>query len=338
MRHVTERSTPWIDSGDVPDLPLDRHPSEILTQGVADPVFDIDCFPLTIVNSRIFAFIYQAEERDLRHILPEPLSLEDDLVEFWYAHHPNTSMGPYTELGITVAVSLRACDGRTLHAGYYPYMFVTQQLPFSVGHEPYGFGKKTAYVSILEHGGREDDGYGPPGNDYFSFITERRGYLIHTATGRYDDGDLARRPVFYGDARYGRLNLRMLTDATFRTTSWELLYLPAALDTTFAAQLGRPELGGKPRFQIKPESVRTASPAAIRSWAYQATPYDNMGAFLPCRALIGLMSFSFDLALPPAETVWSKLVERRDEDMAALFGATAFQYTMRQRFPKPQVA
>lgn len=338
MNHIIETSTPWVESGDAPPLPLDRGPRDILAHGVADPVFDIDCFPLTIVDSRIFAFIYRADERDLRHILPAPLELEDDLVELWYADHPNTSMGPYTELGVTVAVSLRAADGRAIRAGYYPYMYLTQQVPFSAGHEPYGFGKKIAYVSPLEHGGREDDGYGPPGNDYFSFICERRGYLVHTATGRYDDAELARRPVFYGDPRYGRLNLRLLTDPGLRTTRWELAYLPATLGDDFAARIGRPELAGTTRFRLKPETIRTASPGAIRSWAYQATPFDNLAAMLPCRELVGLMSFSFDLTIPPAETVWSKLVERSEEDVSDLLGATPFRYTMRHRFPKPQVA
>ena len=31
---------------------------------------------------------------------------------------------------------------------------------------------------------------------------ERRGYLMHTATGRYDDAELSAKPAFYGDPNY----------------------------------------------------------------------------------------------------------------------------------------
>jgi hypothetical protein len=218
MPHLSVTSVPWVGSGDAPALPLDRPPEEILSQPVADPLYDVDIFPLTLTNSRIFAFMYRADERHLRRILPRALTLEDDVVELWYADHPNTSMGPYLELGVTVSVSCRGDDGRTYHAGYYPYMFLTQDIPLFAGHEPYGFGKKCAYIVCLEHGGREDDGHSPPGNDYFSFVLERRGYLIHTATGRYDDADIGPKPAFYGDRRYGRLNLRLHTDPSLRTT------------------------------------------------------------------------------------------------------------------------
>ena len=67
----------------------------------------------------------------------------------------------------------------------------------------------------------------------------------------------------------------------------------------------------------------------------QATPWDNLGALLPVKELIGLMSFSFDLVIPGAETIWSQTIERSDEDIADLLYATPYQYTMRHRFPKP---
>ena len=57
---------------------------------------------------------------------------------------------------------------------------------------------------------------------------------------------------------------------------------------------------------------------------------------LPVRELIGLMSFSFDLTLPGAQMIWSRTVERTQEDLADLMFATPFRYTMRHRFPKPQ--
>jgi hypothetical protein len=77
------------------------------------------------------------------------------------------------------------------------------------------------------------------------------------------------------------------------------------------------------------------SAGAIRSWALQATPWDNMGAMLPVKEMIGLMSFNFDLIIPGADTIWTQTIERTDEDIADLLFATPYQYTMRHRFPKP---
>ena len=83
-------------------------------------------------------------------------------------------------------------------------MYLTQDAAVFAGREPFGFPKKIAYIITQEHGGKEDDGYGGFGNDYFNFTLERRGYLIHTVTGRYDDAELPAKPKFYGDPRYGR--------------------------------------------------------------------------------------------------------------------------------------
>ena len=97
-----------------------------------------------------------------------------------------------------------------------------------------------------------------------------------------------------------------------------------------AAARGRPETEGQHRFQLEPETIRTASPSAIRSWALQATPFDNLGALLPVKELLGLFSFNFDLIIPGAQTI-----ERTAEDIGDLLFATPYQYTLRHRFPKP---
>lgn len=335
MPTVTVSSVPWVDSGDAPPLPLDRHPREIISQGVADPLYDVDVLPITIVGSRWIAFLYRADERLLRRMLPSCLELEDDVIEFWYARHPNTCMGPYNEMGVTVATSMRASDGRILRAGYYPYMYLDQEIPLFLGHEVYGFGKKCGFIVAHEHGGDEDDGYGPPGQEYFTCVLERRGYLIHTATGRWDDAAVARHPVFYGKTDYGRVNLRLLTDPTLRTTRWQLVYIDPLVDGRFASRLGRPELEGTTRFRMRPGTMRSASPDGIRSWALQATPFDNPGHFLAVNELIGAVGFDFDLVIPAARVVWERMIERSDEDMNDLMWATPYRYTMRHRFPKP---
>src|SRR5262245_28962225 len=45
MAELTVRSTPWIESGDAPPLPLDRDPRDIISQAVADPLYDYDIVP-----------------------------------------------------------------------------------------------------------------------------------------------------------------------------------------------------------------------------------------------------------------------------------------------------
>ena len=229
MAELNVRSIPWIDSGDEPPLALDRDKRDIISQGVADPLYDYDIVPLTYVNSRWFAFFYRADEADLKAILPKCLELEDDVVEFWYVDHNHTGVGPYGEVGVTIAASCRGQDGKTYYGGYYPYMWLTASTGVAAGREPFGFPKKTAYIITQEHGGKEDDGYGGFGNDYFNFTLERRGYLIHTATGRYDDAELPAKPAFYGDPKYGRMNLRLLTDPSLKSTKWDLTYLPSEI-------------------------------------------------------------------------------------------------------------
>jgi hypothetical protein len=131
------------------------------------------------------------------------------------------------------------------------------------------------------------------------------------------------------------MNLRLITDPSLKTTKWDLTYLPSEVTPEVAAAMGRPETEGQHRFQLKPESIRTASAGAIRTWAMQATPFDNLGAMMPSKELIGLMSFNFDLIIPGAQTIWHQQIDRTDEDIADLLFATPYQYTMRHRFPKP---
>ena len=45
-KQANEYSNPWLEEGEVPPLPLDRDRIHIISQGVADPVFDYDIVPL----------------------------------------------------------------------------------------------------------------------------------------------------------------------------------------------------------------------------------------------------------------------------------------------------
>ena len=61
------------------------------------------------------------------------------------------------------------------------------------------------------------------------------------------------------------------------------MYMPSMVTKDLATAVGRPDSEGSHRFQVKPESIRTASPESI-NWFMQATPYDNLGtSFRPRR-------------------------------------------------------
>ena len=183
MAQLNVTSVPWIDSGDAPPLALDRDKRDIISQGIADPLVDYDIVPLTYTNSVVGVLLPGRRGRPSAHPA-EVLELEDDVVEFWYVDHLHTGLGPYGEMGVTVSASCKGQDGNTYYGGYYPYMYLDAGRGRRVRREPFGFPKKIAYIITQEHGGKEDDGYGGFGNDYFNFTLERRGYLIHTATGR----------------------------------------------------------------------------------------------------------------------------------------------------------
>lgn len=318
------QNTTRPNDGSLVQSPIFRNEKSIITQSLVDPIFDIDILPLTYQNSRWFAFFYRVDEKLLKKLVPEPLKLEDDIVEFWYVDHNSTNLGPYYEMGVTVAASYGGKKG-----GYYPYMYLTQDSAIDAGREPFGFPKKMAYITTLEHGnkgGYKHTNYEKQGKEFFSVMMERNGYCIHAATGRYSShnlADLKAKPVFYGEKDWGRWNYRMVTEPDLTKTTYNLTYLNS-------------EWEGKHRFQIKPDTVDVATEKDIRTWMLQATPFDNVGALCPVAELIGLVSYNFDLIIPTASIEWTKEVTRTPEEIVkhCTFGE-GYKYSMRHRFPYP---
>ena len=66
------------------------------------------------------------------------------------------------------------------------------------------------------------------------------------------------------------------------------------------------------------------------------TPFDFMGGQIPAKEVVGLISFTFNLIIPPAATIWTKTVERGESDFDQILYSTPFKYTMRHRFLLPQ--
>lgn len=315
---ANEYSYPWLAEGEVPPLPLDRDRIHIISQGVADPVFDYDIIPLTYTESRWMAYVMRADLKAMKAVTPEPIEIVDDVIEFWYVIHRNTMLGPYMEMGVTFSATVDSGDGKIHKAGYYPYMYLSNDSPIFAGKEPFGFPKKAAYIAAYEHG---------TNNNYFNMLMERRGYILHTANGRYSDKPLSTRPTFYGKTDWGRMNYRITTRPDVTTSTHEVTYLPSELP---------PGFGTGHRFQLNPASIRTATGADIRSWYLNGTPFDYMGGQIPAKEVVGIISFTFNLIIPPASTIWTRVVKRDPEkDFGALLYSTPFKYTMRHRFMVP---
>jgi len=111
---------PGAETGEIPPSPVDRDEKTAFIYSLVDPLWDIDVLPLTYTNSRWSAFFYRADAKALRRVCPDVLEIEDDVVEFWYVDHNNTMLGPYGEMGVTVACSHKAATGRPTTPGTTP--------------------------------------------------------------------------------------------------------------------------------------------------------------------------------------------------------------------------
>jgi len=318
-RQANERSLPWLQEGEMPPAPLDRDRMHIISQGVADPVFDYDIVPLTYTASRWMAFAIRCDINDMKKVTPEPLELVDDVVEFWYVIHRHTMLGPYMEMGVTFSAQVKSPDGQVYKGGYYPYMYLSNDSPIWAGREPFGFPKKAAYIAAFEHGTNDN---------YFNVLMERRGYILHSANGRYSDKPLPARPLFYGKTDWGRLNFRIITEPDVMSSEFQITYLPSELP---------PQFGTGHRFQLDPKSIRTATGPDVRAWFLQGTPFDFMGGQIPPNEGLGIITFTFNLIIPPAKKVWTQKITRTMDDVGKhCVYATPYKYTMRHRFLLPQ--
>ena len=320
--HLNVPTKYWELTKEVPPPPIERDIKSWIIANPSDPLWDIDVLPLTYTDSRWSAFVIRCDEATRSRLCPNPpLQVWDgenaDLVEFWYVDHKNTMLGPYLEFGVTVSATYTDPDGNTWRAGYYPYMYLTGDAPVDAGRV-LGFPKKMSYIRCTVHGGEK-------GTDFFGFAMSRNGYLLHSATGQFDDKQVTP-PFFYGKTDWGKFNMKVITRPDVSSSEWQLTYLPSALPPPFDTMIQGH------RFKIKPEHTRTASSDAI-NWFMQATPFDNMGAEVKIQEVTGLISFVFDLVIPPAVVLWTETYERP----ASYRGyATPYKYGLRQQFPISQ--
>ena len=91
-------------------------------------------------------------------------------------------------------------------------MWLTAAIGVAAGREPFGFPKKIAYIVARSTAARRTTATAASGTSTSTSPWSGAGYLIHTATGKYDDAELPAKPAFYGDPEYGRMNLRLITE------------------------------------------------------------------------------------------------------------------------------
>jgi len=320
--HLNVPTKYWELTKEVPPPPIERDIGTWIIANPSDPLWDIDVLPLTYTDSRWSAFVVRCDEPTRRRLVPDPpLDLWDgenaDLVEYWYVEHKNTGLGPYLEFGVTVSATYTDPKGNVWRGGYYPYMYLTGDAPVDAGRV-LGFPKKMSYIRITTHGGEK-------GSDFFGFAMSRNGYLLHSATGKFDDKQVTP-PYFYGKTDWGKFNMKVVTRPNLASSEWQLTYIASELPEAMQGMIQGH------RFKIKPEHTRTASGDAI-NWFAQGTPFDNMGVEVKIQEITGCISFVFDLVIPPPSVLWTETYERP----ASYRGyATPYKYGLRQQFPISQ--
>src|ERR687892_1369008 len=100
--------------------------------------------PYRFYNREFVVISYRTDPEILRAIVPEPLEVVGDTVNYEFIRMPDsTGFGDYTETGQVIPVSLRGKRG-----GYTHCMFLNDEPPIAGGRELWGFPKKLASPSL----------------------------------------------------------------------------------------------------------------------------------------------------------------------------------------------
>jgi acetoacetate decarboxylase len=87
---------------------------------------------------------YRTDPRKLREFVPEPLQVEEAVVNYEFIRMPDsTGFGDYTESGQVIPVSFEGRKGAYAHC-----MFLNDDPPIAAGRELWGFPKKLADPSL----------------------------------------------------------------------------------------------------------------------------------------------------------------------------------------------
>jgi acetoacetate decarboxylase len=100
--------------------------------------------PYRFVNREYLIITYRTDREALEAVVPEPLQIEEPLVNYEFIRMPNsTGFGDYTESGQVIPVTFEGKEGGYTHA-----MYLNDGPPIFGGRELWGFPKKYAQPTL----------------------------------------------------------------------------------------------------------------------------------------------------------------------------------------------
>jgi len=105
--------------------------------------------PYKFYDREFVVITYRTDPDALRAVVPEPLELAGDTVNYEFIRMPDsTGFGDYTETGQVIPVRFRGSDGVSQEGGYVHAMYLDDNSPIAGGREIWGFPKKLATPKI----------------------------------------------------------------------------------------------------------------------------------------------------------------------------------------------
>lgn len=101
--------------------------------------------PYKFINREFLIISYRTDPDALRAVVPEPLRIEDPIVNYEFIRMPDSSgFGDYTESGQVISV----VDEQGRKGGYTHMMYLDDESPIAGGRELWGFPKKLAKPTL----------------------------------------------------------------------------------------------------------------------------------------------------------------------------------------------
>ena len=105
--------------------------------------------PYKFYNREFVVITYRTDPERLRSIVPEPLEVVGDTVNYEFIRMPDSmGFGDYTETGQVIPVRFKDKDGTVQEGGYVHAMYLDDNSPIAGGREIWGFPKKLANPKV----------------------------------------------------------------------------------------------------------------------------------------------------------------------------------------------
>ena len=99
--------------------------------------------PYTFYNREFVVITYRTDPERLRDVVPEPLEVVGDLVNYEFIRMPDsTGFGDYTETGQVIPVRFKDAKGEVQEGGYVHAMYLDDNSPIAGGREIWGLSQE----------------------------------------------------------------------------------------------------------------------------------------------------------------------------------------------------